>query len=332
MNHIRSMNAYPLVIIIDLDGTIIGDITPQIMSFEVAKALKTSGAKVSYDTGDLKMKLGSGIIRPHFETFIKSLSSVMNIEFFVYTASEKTWAELVIKSVEAVAGIKFNRPIFTRNYCIQQDREYKKGLGFVRSHILRALKKKYGVLFTSKDLTSNMLIVDNNNVYARADYKHLVLCPTYSFRVPENVVANINIDMFKKYHSVVNSILKKYIHLSGTSDYHQFEKEFYSYYVDVLASQPKQATKYSTDRFWLHLRDIIINHKMNSFDESSVKYINTLLRQRLGIVSTTHTQSQSHSSLKQRLSHSTNVSMHNRHGKMVSKLNGKVDTTKHAFF
>lgn len=295
-HYIQSSNSLPLVVIIDLDGTIIGDITPQIMSFEVAKALKTAGAKVQYDMGDLKMKLRGGLIRPHFESFVSGLTSSMNVEFFVYTASEKTWAELVVKGVEAVTNVKFNRPIFTRNYCINQDREYKKGLGFIRVHILKTLKKKYGVPFTYRDLSTNMLIIDNNNVYPNSDFKNLILCPTYSFRIPENVPVNIKQDMYVKYHTIINGVLRKYLVLSGSSDYIQFQKEFYTHYMGLLSTHQKQTNKYTTDKFWLHLKDVILAQKVNSFDERTVKSINVFLRQRLGVVSShlssgKHTQS-----------------------------------------
>lgn len=279
----KSFNSFPLVVIIDLDGTIIGDITPQIMTFEVTKALKTTGDKVSYDMNDLRMKLRTGLLRPYFESFLSTLNSSMNVEFFVYTASEKTWAELVIKNVEAVTGIKFNRPLFSRNFCIQQDREYKKGLYFVKASILKTLKKKYGVTFTGKDLSSNFLIVDNNNVYPTADHKHLIVCPTYGYKIPENVVANIRFDTFKKYHGIINGVLRKYIQLSGTSDFHQFQKEFYTYYLNMLNSAHKNHTKHASDKFWMHLRDVIITHKLNSFDEKTVKFINSVLRQKLGL-------------------------------------------------
>lgn len=272
----------PLVIVIDLDGTIIGDITPQIITFELAKSLKTAGVKFVHDMSDLKLKLKSGIIRPYFDTFVKSLNQMGNIEFFVYTASEKTWAEFIVKHIESATGIKINRPIFARNFCINHDREYKKGLSYIRASIAKALKKKYNIAFSSSDLLDNILIVDNNNVYPNGDNKHLILCPTYGYRVAENVVAHVNSEMFKQNHTLIYSVLQKYMPMSGTSDYNQFQREFYTYYLTLLTTNTKHNSRYVSDKFWLHLRDALLSHSITKFDEKSVKYIKTILHQRLG--------------------------------------------------
>lgn len=281
-----SRSSLPLVIVIDLDGTIIGDITPQIITFELAKSFKTAGVKFVHDMTNLKLKLKSGIIRPYFDTFVKSLNQMGNIEFFVYTASEKTWAEFIVKHIESATGIKINRPIFARNFCINHEREYKKGLSYIRGSIAKALKKKYNVSFSSSDLLDNILIVDNNNVYPNGDNKHLILCPTYGYRVPENVVAHINSEMFKQNYTLIYSVLQKYMPMSGISDYNQFQREFYTYYLQLLTTNTKHNSRYVSDKFWLHLRDAILSHSITKFDEKSVKYIKTILHQRLGNVHT----------------------------------------------
>ncbi len=279
----------PLVIIIDLDGTIIGDITPQIMSYELAKALKTANVRYTFDQTDFRVKLKHGLIRPYFETFVKALKThFANVEFFVYTASEKTWAEFVIKNIEQVTGIKFNRPIFSRNNCVNQDRQYTKGLQFVYPHILKCLKKKYGVMFSKKDLVSNVLLIDNNDVYQSHENKHLIVCPSYNFRVPENIVANIKVNVFKNHYNLITSVLKKYIPINTTSDYNLFQKEYYSVYTTFLEQVIKHNTRYAHDKFWLHLKDIIISQNINRFDERNVKYIINVLRQRIGSSSTSH--------------------------------------------
>lgn len=277
----------PLVVLLDLDGTIIGDITPQIISFELTKSLKASGAKSSPDTSDLKYKLKSGIVRPFFDTFIKSLtSSHVPFEFFIYTASEKTWADYVIKSIENTYGIKFNRPIFSRQYCIfdPKDREYKKSIGLIRPTLLKALKKKYSVSFTKHDLVQNILIIDNNNVYHSSDQGRLLLCPTYNYRVPENIMAFIKQDTYKTHYQIIHQVLKKYIpFLTLTTDYFTFQKEFYTYYISFIDNQMKTNNKHIQDKYWLYLRDVIVSSNVRRFDETSVKYMANTLRNRMGM-------------------------------------------------
>ena len=276
----------PIVVILDLDGTIIGDISPQITSFELAKSMKSSGAKYSQDTSDFKAKLKVGLVRPFFDTFIKSLSANhIPVEFFIYTASEKSWAEYVVKNIESTFNIKFNRPVFTRQYCFfdAKDREYKKSLSLVRSTLLKALRKKYSVHFTKQDISKNLLIIDNNNVYHPNDQKHLLLCPTYNYRVPENVVIGMKQDTYKTYYQVIHSVLKKTIpFLTLSHDFYTFQKEFYTYYVSFIENQTKSNNRYIQDKFWLLLRDTIVSNNIRRFDETSIKFIANTMRGRLG--------------------------------------------------
>jgi hypothetical protein len=214
--------------------------------------------------------------------FVKSLSaSRQPIELFVYTASEKTWAELVIKCVESITGVRFNRPIFSRNFCVLQDREYKKGISFIQPSISKCLKKKYGVTFGKKELSERILIIDNNNVYQSADVKNILVCPTYNYKVPENTLAPIRLDTFRRTHSIINSVLRKYIPISGTTDFNQFQREFYIYYVNFISTCSKKNGRYVHDKFWLYMKDALLGGNVTSFDNRNVKYITNLVRQRM---------------------------------------------------
>ncbi len=270
-----SSTSLPLIIVIDLDGTIIGDITPQIMTYELVKNFKLAGYKFTHDLVDLRSKLKNGLVRPYFEAFISSISKNIPVEFFIYTASEKSWAELVIRNIELTYNIKFNRPIFARQYCVysEKDREYKKSLSLIRPSILKFLKRKYHISYTKHDLEKSIMIIDNTNVYHSNDQKHLIMCPTYNYKVPENIVSFIKHDQYKKHHLIINNSLSKYISLINTSDYITFQRDFYRYYLSFIETQMKNNTRYSQDRFWLYLRDIIISKNIRKFDDVSLKYI-----------------------------------------------------------
>jgi hypothetical protein len=270
-----SSTTSPLIIIIDLDGTIIGDITPQIMTYDLVKNFKIAGYKFAHDLTDLRSKLKNGLVRPYFSDFITTISKTIPVEFFVYTASEKSWAELVIKSIEVSHNIRFNRPIFSRQYCVysEKEKEYKKSLSLIRPSIIRFLKKKYHVSFTKQDLEKSTVIIDNTNVYHSNDQKHLLLCPTYNYKVPENIVSHLKQEQYKKHYMLINNTLNKYLTLSNTSNFTIFERDFYRYYLSFLESQSKNNARYIQDRFWLYLRDIIITKNIRKFDDVSLKYI-----------------------------------------------------------
>jgi hypothetical protein len=293
MTH-SQVHSTPLVVLLDLDGTIIGDITQQIASFELAKSLKASGIKSIIDKNDLKAKLKNGLVRPFFDTFIKALNtSHTPFEIFIYTASEKTWAEYVIKNIESIYNFKFNRPIFSRQFCMfdVKDREYKKSISLIRPTLLKALKKKYSVSFSKQDISHNIVIIDNNNVYQSNDQKHLLLCPTYNYRVPENVASFIKESLYKSYYQVIYQILKKYVPtLQLTSNYYQFQQQFYSYYVSFIETQMKNNGRYIQDKYWLYLKETILGSNIRRFDESSVKFIANAMRSKMGMPTNQHIQ------------------------------------------
>jgi hypothetical protein len=273
------MNSFTTVFLIDLDGTIIGDISQQIMSYELWKGLKISSAKYSFDLMEFREKLRNGIIRPGFETFIKTMKQHFgNVEFFVYTASEKSWADFVIKQIEHVTDIRFNRPIFSREHCVQQDREYKKSVSFVKKQISRCISKKFNQ--QAPVSIKSLLIIDNNNVYGSHDQKYILLCPSYNFRVPENIICNIKQKCYEEHYQKIHSIVRKYVStpMTPTKDYMLFQKEFYSYYVYFINAIAKSNVKYSKDTFWWVLKDIILTENIQSFNEKNIRMLNRYVR------------------------------------------------------
>ena len=154
--------AKPLIIVLDMDGTIIGDIRPQLQLVELHKSLKSQDKRVNVlNVKDFQSRLRSGIVRPHLSKFIKKLKEYNNnIEFFIYTASEKKWAHFLVPHIEKAVGVKFNRPIFTRDDCTP---DYKKTVSNIIGGILKSLKKKYGVLLYRQIIMRDS-ILENHSV------------------------------------------------------------------------------------------------------------------------------------------------------------------------
>ena len=153
------------VFLLDLDGTIIGDISPQVMLWELCRICNSK-----LDNKVIQNVLRtSNIIRPGFKNLITYLQSV-DCSVYVYTASEKTWANYIIGQIEKVLNIKFARPIFTRSDCNLKNKEYRKSTSFIS----KKLKKSLGNV-------GSVTIIDNNNVWI-GDQQNLVICPTYNRR------------------------------------------------------------------------------------------------------------------------------------------------------
>ena len=134
--------AAPLVLLLDLDGTLVGKVGTILCEYEIGRWLAASGldggggtsvrskratttrtsstrsAAVSKGLRDsIVRRMRYGIIRPHVHEFCKNLPP--GVELFVYTASEDAWANFVVPCVEAALGVRFNRPIFSRSHCVR---------------------------------------------------------------------------------------------------------------------------------------------------------------------------------------------------------------------
>ena len=260
----------PLVVILDLDGTIIGDIRQQITTYDIHNQIKTTGAKLKYNFGDYKTKLNGGIIRPFFGEFIRRLKKdIPHIEFFVYTASEQKWAMHIINNIEKVCAIKFNRPLLTRKDCLFKGNNILKSVAKVKPQILRALKRKYGVV----DLKDRCLIVDNARVFVEQDQPYNILCKTYNFIYPENLGAIISHDEYSQHYNIINRVLGD----GDNPSYFDFQKRFYEKYVERLRDVSATNKEYEHDTFFKVLRraitKLIIVKKHGRFDVGGVSYI-----------------------------------------------------------
>lgn len=269
----------PLIIVIDLDGTIIGDISPQITTYEIMKEVKRNGGNISYKGKDFPDKLKAGIIRPHFQSFINTLNSkVTNIEFYVYTASEKTWANHMIKNIEKTLNIKINRPIFTRTNCFFFQNEYKKSLKNIKKPIFNSLKKKYIHLKNENDLNNRILVIDNMDVYQTNEKHKHILCDTYDYKYPENIGGILTVDEYNKNWQVISKILNKHYGLEITDDYIDFQMKYYKWYISYLERTSVSNIKFKEDRFFKYLKKImlyvLVDKKYETFNENVIKYIN----------------------------------------------------------
>lgn len=271
----------PLVVMLDLDGTIIGDITPQIASYEIYNKIKFSGGSLNYKFKDFHGKLLGGIIRPYFCEFIKKLqANVSNIEFFVYTAGTKEWASYVIKHIEKACKIKFNRPMFTRSNCILVDKEYRKSIKHVKPMIMRSLKKKYPIV-TAADLNDRIMVVDNMDVYNNNESKYHIHCKTYDYKYPENIPAMFDHQEYKKYWQLINTIIDKYHSIKVTEDFLEFQQVFYSKYAQTISALKKSNDSNLKDTFYKNLYKVMVyminDKKYEKFDAAAIRYINKQL-------------------------------------------------------
>jgi hypothetical protein len=260
----------PLVFIIDIDGTIIGNIINQLIIYE----FKYDHINIHYSFKELFDRFDKGLIRPYFDTFIKNTKRRLpHSEFFFYTASEDRWGLFIANAIEKYYNIRFNRPIFTRKYCFSTGSDFKKSLKHITPHLKRTLQKKYG---KNLDLTNRVLLIDNRQVYQSSDQTSLLICPTYNFMCLENIPAFITESIFNTHKVTIENKIRRYIpSILPIRNYIDFQRQYYNYYIKEL--------KYvkSEDRFWFYLSRLLEIKNITIFTAKAVEYINYKLKKRL---------------------------------------------------
>ena len=162
------------VFIIDIDGTIVGDVCFQIAMFNIFKYLKNLGITPNAKIQDITTCYNpeSGLVRPYFADFIKYIRNRYgeNVYIFIYTASDHNWALKEVSMIENEHGIKFDRPIFTRKHL----KNNKKSINYIKKKIKSVV---------GKDVSQTRLMIIDNNPDVYMDHREYVVeCPDYNFK------------------------------------------------------------------------------------------------------------------------------------------------------
>lgn len=265
----------PLIFLLDMDHTIIGESYLQVCRYELYDTMKYKA-----DPKQLFYEFDVGLLRPHFVSFIKLVNSKYpNAEFFIYTAAEKKWAAHMISNIERYMGIKFNRPIFSRQSCVISNNTVYKSIGKIVPVIFKKLKEKY-TLNNINDLKKQIVLIDNNKVITDADAYRFIQCPSYEFIVASDVLTGI--PEFKLQANITSliTILTRYNMFYSikniTKDYHRVVSHYYIVLSELYKTcgSLDNKSKHENDKFWLNMERIFRNHNIKSFNHKVVRYIN----------------------------------------------------------
>jgi hypothetical protein len=261
----------PFIFILDLDGTIIGDCTYQVITYNIEELCKKHKVKSKTDHNLLNSyKPSSKLIRPFFKYFIGYIKKYNpQSQFYIYTASEKSWAIKEITMIEKTHNFKFNRPIFTRDDCIIDS----------YGQYLKSVKKILPKIKYNKVRKENILIIDNNSTFV--DYaSNFLLCPTYNYILFYDIWEKMKKEYLKVmdiYQTIKKLIFSnkmcKYCHFNDeTLDSKQLENKHKWLYkkhkkINVINR------KYLQDSFWKTLAHNIVDNKITYFDKDIIKQI-----------------------------------------------------------
>lgn len=266
-------NIEPYIFIIDLDGTIIGNCSYQCDIYNIMELIKTYDKKNSNKSKIICDKYlnesyneKSLLIRPYFFDFIRAMKKLYPVSYFyIYTASEKKWANKEISIIEKNNNFKFDRPLLTRDNCIiDKDGSIKKSI----NKILPLIKKN--IKFSNTyDIKKHLLIIDNNPTFI--DYKdNLLICPTYNYvkfnNLKDVVPENITCGNIKNYISK----LAKEQRICRNYNNPECMEKIYKWLYKKCKKINKYNLKYVNDNFWKDLVILIRNHNIRQYTPKNV--------------------------------------------------------------
>ena len=231
-----------LILALDIDGTIQGDISPQVEEYTLMKQV---GLK--YNTKLLFEDYNKGLLRPYFVDFIRAIKQKnLPVELYIYTASEPSWAQTIVPVIEKIVDYRFNRPIFTRAHCDMTKSKHK-SLDLIATPILRSLKKKHkGYNFDVEAIKKMTLLIDNNFILQQED--RLIKCPTYERTIQLDPLRQLDSSSTIKYKHIIAAVILEKLYTKESIWY--LLEEVYGKVKMRSKRHHKSNKKSRNDQFW----------------------------------------------------------------------------------
>jgi hypothetical protein len=213
----------PFAILVDIDGTIIGDIDAQLNEYHLVvqpsrrrtastttsttSTASTTNANVFREKmfrDQLVAQLLNGLMRPGFSAFCAQCA-VMGIPVFLYTAAETEWAQFLVPAIQQAVRIEMARDLenppknfkfarlFTRKHCIMEPGTFNctKSLTKIGREMATTLKKDYSLPRGVDGLLQRTLLIDNTRGVLNESL-HQVTVPTYRFAYLYDVMMHVD--------------------------------------------------------------------------------------------------------------------------------------------
>lgn len=236
-----------LLLIIDIDGTLVGNVLHQLLEWKVLKTFNKYKKQIYLD--NLKEDLRGGLMRPHFIDTIQSLQrDFKSVEMFIYTGSSRDWAHVLIEGIEKTYDIRFNRPLFTQ---LHTQGPNQKSI----AHILPKIKKS---LKSENFNKYQIFMIDNNYVLnVHEAPRFLIKCPTYNQIQIIDVLRTIPEQYVKRYYKDLIIVLSNYKRIPKI-EYTSYDHFIITYRTNLQNSQRNNNKHNNTDRFWNSVPHIIL--------------------------------------------------------------------------
>ena len=244
----------PYVFLLDLDGTMQGNVLPQLKEYELNEQIKHHDKRIKYNVNQLFSDMARGLIRPHLrKALIDIKSKHPNVEFFVYTASSDQWAKFLLPKIMRFlfkSGETVVNPMFlTRSDCLTTG---MKSLAKVRPKVARALRDKY-----HNATFKNMYLVDNSFVLHSNEFQRLIHCPTYDYKVLNCPLRNFSPQVLERHFRTLSVLL---LHETSKTKIQFIQKYYNNAFKEFIVTDANNA-RYVNDKYWFNFRGVFMKYR-----------------------------------------------------------------------
>lgn len=243
----------PYVFLLDLDGTMQGNVLPQLKEYELNEAIKHHDKRIRYNLNQLFSDMARGLIRPHLRKALVDIKSKHpNVEFFVYTASSDQWARFLLPKI--IRFLFKNEPIVNSTYLTRSDclSSGMKSLAKVRPKVARALGDKY-----PNATFKNMYLVDNSFVLHSNEFQHLIHCPTYDYKVLNCPLRNFSPQVLERHFRTLSLLLLQ----EPSKTKIQFIQKYYNNAFKEFVATDTNNARYANDKYWPNFRGVFMKYR-----------------------------------------------------------------------
>jgi hypothetical protein len=219
--HDKADHTLPVIFIFDLDKTLIGESHDLMFEYKDFLTFISDGCKHKRFSGT-KCELPTTIwnknivveqfFRPHLKESLHAIKKIFpTAEFFVFSLGAREYVYDIISYLESYTGIKFNRPLFTREDSSFGDISYyMKEIKGYEDTIFKMLVRKYPKCksehFKSLVMQYRTVIIDDTNIWNN-DIRW-IQCKPYTYQ-PICEVDNDILHMIYTNESMKNYLLSR---------------------------------------------------------------------------------------------------------------------------
>ena len=245
----------PFVFLLDLDGTMQGNVLPQLDEYELNEAMCAYDKRVRYSVNQLLSDMARGLIRPHLRKALVDIKAKHSeVEFFVYTASSDPWAKFLLPKImrflfKSNDRMIVNPTFLTRSDCLPTG---MKSLAKVRPKVARALRAKY-----PHATFKHMYLVDNSFVLNEQEAARLIHCPTYDYKVVNCPLRNFSPQVLERHFMHLSMLL---LREPSKSKLHFIQKYYNRAFKEFVETDANNA-RYANDTYWLRFRGVFMRYR-----------------------------------------------------------------------